>query len=52
MPPRTLRTLCLAVLTRLASGSIAPKRHATLYLAGWLVARAVSHSTFIHGRVV
>ena len=52
MPHNSLRTLSLAVLTRLASGTLAPRRHATLYLAGWLVARAVNHSVFVSGKAV
>jgi hypothetical protein len=45
----SLRVLSLAVLSRLAAGTLHPKRHASLYLAGWLVARAVNHSSFIAG---
>jgi hypothetical protein len=44
-----MRTLALCVLTRLAAGTLTPRRHATLYLAGWLVARTVQHSTCIFG---
>jgi hypothetical protein len=48
--PVRFRTLSLTVLTRLASGELAPRRHASLYLAGWLVGRAVNRSRFIFAR--
>lgn len=50
MTPRTFYAVCLCVLSRLASGTLAPRRHAVLYLAGWLAARTLNHSHFIVGK--